>query len=114
MNKEQFLDWKENGGKVFKYIYEVKIGREDLRKYECEINAVHDNGFETFGFGYHIPFDCFGEWKMKSWSSNSYEYFIFLTNEENIEDYLGEIKRYIAERIQKEINDLQKSLALVV
>ncbi len=51
---------------------------------------------------------------MQHWSSNSYEYFIFLTNEQNIDDYLGEIKKCIAKGLQKEIRDLQKSLALVV
>ena len=114
MDKEQFIKWRENGGKIYKYVYEVETGKEDLRKSECEVDAVYEDGFKTFGFGYHIPFDCFEKWKMQHWSSNSYEYFIFLTNEQNIDDYLGEIKKCIAEGLQKEIRDLQKSLALVV
>lgn len=114
MNKENFINWIQNGGKVFKYTYEVERGKEDLRKSECNITAIHDDGFETFGFGYHISFDCFGKWTMSHWSSNSYQYFIFLNNEQNIEDYLVEIKRCIAERILKEISVLQKSLELVV
>lgn len=114
MNKEQFINWKENGGRIYKYTYEVEAGKEDLRKSECEIDAIYEDGFKTFGFGYHIPFDCFGEWTMQHWSSNSYQYFIFLTNEQNIEDYLEEIKKRIAEGIQREISNLEKSLALVV
>ena len=114
MNKEQFINWKENDGRIYKYTYEVEAGKEDLRKSECVIDAIYEDGFKTFGFGYHIPFDCFEKWEMQHLSSNSYEYFIFLTNEQNIEDYLGEIKKHIAERIQKEIIDLQKSLALLV
>ena len=114
MDKEQFIKWRENGGKIYKYVYEVEAGKEDLRKSECEVDAVYEDGFKTFGFGYHIPFDCFEKWEMQHWSSNSYEYFIFLTNEQNIDDYLGEIKKCIAEGLQKEIRDLQRSLALVI
>lgn len=114
MGKEQFLCWKENGGKIFEYTYKIESGEENLRERECEINAIYEDGFETFGFGYHVPFDCFGEWKMQRESSNSYEYYIFLTCGDNIEDYLVEIKTHIAERIQKEIKDLQKSLVLLV
>ena len=114
MNKEQFITWIENGGRIFQYTYKVETGKEDIIKSECEINAIYENGFETFGFGYHIPFDCFGEWKMLHRSSNLYQYYIFLTQEENIEDYLVEIKKKIAEKIQEEIKDLQKSLSLVV
>ena len=102
MNKEQFITWIENGGRIFQYTYKVETGKEDIIKSECEINAIYENGFETFGFGYHIPFDCFGEWKMSHRSSNSYQYYIFLTQEENIEDYLVEIKKKIAEKIQEE------------
>ncbi len=114
MNEDQFINWIENGGKIFEYMYEVESGKEDLRKSECKIDAIYEDGFKTFGFGYHIPFDCFGEWNMSHWSSNSYQYFIFLTNEQNIENYLGEIKKRIAEGIRREIIDLEKSLALVV
>ena len=58
MDKEQFIKWRENGGKIYKYVYEVEAGKEDLRKSECEVDAVYEDGFKTFGFGYHIPFDC--------------------------------------------------------
>lgn len=114
MNKEELCGRIENGEKFFQYIYEVETGKENLRKYECKINKVHDDGFETLGFGFHVPFDYFGKWNMKHWSSNLYEYFIFLTCDEDIEEYLGEIKKRIAERIQKEIEELQKSLVLVI
>lgn len=112
MNKDRFINWIENGGKIFKYTYEVEFGKEDLRKSECKIDAIYEDGFKTFG--YHIPFDCFGKWNMLYWSSNLYQSFIFLTNEQNIENYLGEIKKRIAEGIRMEIIDLEKSLALVV
>ncbi len=32
MDKEQFIKWRENGGKIYKYVYEVEAGKEDLRK----------------------------------------------------------------------------------
>lgn len=64
MNKEQFLKWIENGGRIYKYTYEVEAGKEDLRKSECEVDAVYEDGFKTFGFGYHIPFDCFEKWEI--------------------------------------------------
>lgn len=113
MNQEELHERRMKGEKVLECVYEIVNGKEEIRRYEKKIEAVWENGFETFGYGYRIPFDDFGRWRMQSCSSNAYEYHIFLTCEENIEDYLPKIKNVIANRLRNEIKNLEESLKLL-
>lgn len=107
MNQEELHERRMKGEKVLECVYEIANGKEEIRKYEKRIDAVWENGFETSGFGYILPFDYFGKWRMQSWSSNAYEYHIFLTCEEEVEDYLPEVKETIANAIRNEIERLE-------
>lgn len=114
MNKEELRSRKKAKENIIEYNYMVKDGYEELNKYEKKIKSVHDNGFEFTISPLIIPFDCFGKWEFVHNSINCHTCRIYLTQDENIEDYLSEARKIIADKLQEDIKEIEKSLQLVM
>lgn len=113
MNYNNLLEYKRNDKTFYAYTYELNHGKENLFKNDKKVDLISEKGFTTSGYGYVLPYEYFGQWRMRSWSSNAYRYEIFLGADGNINDYLSEIKEEIATRILNEINCLQSSLNII-
>ena len=73
-----------------------------------KVKNIYDDGFtvET-SYGYTLPYEYFGKWKQRSWSAGCcYRYVIFLTCDDDIENYLPEVRKEITRRIQNQIENL--------
>lgn len=53
------------------------------------------------------------EWKFISWSAGSYHYEIVLEDDDDINDYIEEIRNRVKELLSKEISELQSTLNAV-
>lgn len=111
-NKNKFLIRKANGEKIHEYTYSFERGKEEICKHEIGIKRVHDDGFDLeSGYGYTHSYECLGKWRQTSWSAGcSYRYTILLTCEEDIENYLPELRKSIATGIQSQIESLTEYL----
>ncbi|NBH29174.1 hypothetical protein D3Z60_26625 [Lachnospiraceae bacterium] len=86
----------------------VDYGKEEQYKHEMKVKNIYDDGFtvET-SYGYTLPYEYFGKWKQRSWSAGCcYRYVIFLTCDDDIENYLPEVRKEITRRIQNQIENL--------
>lgn len=72
------------------------------------VKEILEDGFTVeSGYGYTLPYDYFNNWNQRSWSAGCcYRYVIFLAADENIENYLSEVREEIAAKIQKQIESL--------
>lgn len=111
-NKNKFLKRKANGEKINEYIYSFENGKEEVYKHEIGIKEVYDDGFDLEShYGYTHLYGSLGKWRLTSWSAGcSYRYAILLTCDEDIENYLLEIKESIATNIQSQIESLTEYL----
>lgn len=113
LNQEELQSRKIKGEKIVEYVYKVSCGKEETHRYEKEIEYVCEKGFMLKGYKYYLPFDCFGRWGLRNYSSNLYEYGVYLPCEESVENYLPEIKALIAQKLRGEIERLEQSLKIV-
>ena len=114
MNKEELRSRKKAKENIIQYDYMVKDGHDELNKYEKKIKAVHDNGFEFTTSSLIKSFDCFGKWELVHNSINCHTCRIYLTQDENIENYLSGAKEIIANKLREDIEKIEKSLQLVL
>lgn len=108
MNKEELQKRISNREKIYEYIYDFEYGKEEQYKHEMKVKNIYDDGFtvET-GYGYTLPYEYFGKWEQRSWSAGCcYRYVIFLTCDDDIENYLPEVRKEITIRIQNQIENL--------
>lgn len=114
MNKEELRRRKKAKESIIEYRYMVKNGREKLSKYEQKIRAVSDNDFKPYSVGeISIPFDHFDKWKTICDSINHHVCSIYLTQDENIENYLSEAREIIADKLQEDIKEIEKTIDLL-
>lgn len=116
MNKEELRNRKKEKESVIEYTYMVKDGHGELNKHEYKIKAVYDNGFEIKDPNYALSktFDCFGKWECVHSSINCHTCRIYLTQDENIDDYLSSVKEIIVNKLRQDIEKIEKSLQVVL
>lgn len=105
MNREEFF---------FLYEYRIEQGIETLKKQSLEITEVFSSGFTYKGHEiFSTPFSLFNRWHQAGTDEYQYVYTIFLTADENIENYLPCLKKIISKDIQCRIKNLQQLLDVV-
>lgn len=100
---------------ICEYYYRIHNGREELTKQEKPIiKTKNHTGFRTTGCPYTLSTDVIGRWGLRRVSPALYEFSIILTRNDDINDYLPEVRAKIAALIKKDMDSLQESLNLVI
>ena len=111
MEKNDFQKlFKGQTGELVKVNYSVKQGKIEINYYPIAIKYVDEGHFSNDGFGYDIKFTQIHKWSIYCWSSNSFEYYIFLFVGETIDAYLDEVNQSILKHLNKELSEIQESI----